>query len=209
MSVGWSALSKIVVEWSSGSSWLIECSSELFKCSEKDQDSAQHHQPGKGGWVCHDWGKETVEDKNRTGLMWDFTCPDTLTSRTEQWWDLDLWRTTRNHGSRPKTPPFTLLRLRHWVTLGVPGDAFFLDWLQKLKSSFQFLMQCLSFAKQRGSLHRQNCALSCCANWDEYFYIYFRYICFFLWIWLLTLLIINYDFKSTNYLLIPKLFLLT
>ena len=45
----------------SGSSGLIGCSGE-WSSEEKGQDSAQHHQPGEGGWVFHDWGKETVKE---------------------------------------------------------------------------------------------------------------------------------------------------
>ena len=117
--------------------------------------------------------------------MWDFTCPDTLAASHLNRAVLGSGVVAKDAQSRKSTKYSSLSALYRFIpnaieTLGVPGDkalSFFHDLGQRIAvataepRSFQFRMQGLSVAIQRGNAACIIGTVPSSAGWDELFYI--------------------------------------
>ena len=127
---------------------------------------------------------------NRYCLVWDF--PDILAASHLNRAVLGSGIVANDAKSRKSTEYSLLSVLCRFIpiaieTLGVPGDealSFFHDLGQRIAvataepRSFQFLMQRLSVAIQRGNAACIVGTVPSSAGWDELFYLKFKYICF-------------------------------
>ena len=125
-------------------------------------------------WQAPD-GLTVLPWANGRCLVWDFTCPDTLAASHLNRVVLGSGVVANDAESRKSTKYSSLSALYGFIpiaieTLGVPGDealSFFHDLGQRIAvataepRSFQFLMQRLSVAIQRGNAEHRNCALFC------------------------------------------------
>ena len=140
--------------------------------------------------LCRDDGKRpdgltVLPWANGRCLVWDFTCPDTLAASHLNRAVLGSGVVANGAESRKSIKYSSLSALYRFIpiaieTLGVPGDealSFFHDLGQRIAvataepRSFQFLMQRLSVAIQRGNAACIIGTVTSSAGWDELFYI--------------------------------------
>ena len=140
--------------------------------------------------LCHEDGKRpdgltVLPWANGHCLVWDFTCPNTLAASHLNRAVLGSGIVANDTESRKSTKYSSLSALYCFIpiaieTLGMPGNkalSFFHDLSQRIAvataepCSFQFLMQCLSVAIQRGNAACIVGTVPSSAGWDELFYI--------------------------------------
>ena len=140
--------------------------------------------------LCRDDGKRPdglteLPWANGRCLVWDFTCPHTLAADHINKAVIGPGDVANNAESRKSVKYSSLSALYRFVpisveTLGAPGDealAFFRDLGKRIADvtaeprSFQFLMQRLSVAVQRGNAACIVGTVPPSAGWDELFYL--------------------------------------
>ena len=140
--------------------------------------------------LCRDDGKRpdgltVLPWANGRCLVWDFTCPDSLAASHLNTAVLSCGSVANEAESKKRSKYASLSALYRFVpiaveTLGAPGDealAFFRDLGQRIATataeprSFQFLMQRISVAVQRGNAACIVGTVPSSTDWDDLFYL--------------------------------------